>query len=133
MTIVTFYNYKQRTFYNKKFVLHSDLAPYGSLFIRHLLNSPNVTEMPKGPISKCLFAPENIFVPVISVTLDTRAFPNLNKENLAFLSWMESNVTGALSLCKYSPFTNRNLKLGLQLSRFYQGYCHPRTPIGQGT
>ena len=45
---------------------------------------------------------------------------------------LESKVTGALSLCKHSQFTDGDLtKPELQLSRLYQGCCHPKTPIGQ--
>lgn len=112
-------------------MLNSNVAPYVSLFIWRLLNSPDVIEMPKGPISKWLFASGNIFVPAISVTLDTQAFPNINKENLAFLSWNPMSQVHFLCANKYPQFTNRNLKPALQLSRLYQGHCHPRTPIGQ--
>lgn len=112
-------------------MLNSNVAPYVSLFIWRLLNSPDVIEMPKGPISKWLFASGNIFVPAISVTLDTQAFPNINKENLAFLSWNPMSQVHFLCANKYPEFTNRNLKPALQLSRLYQGHCHPRTPIRQ--
>lgn len=87
--------------------------------------------MLKGPILKWLFASGNIFVPAISVTLDTQAFPNINKENLAFLSWNPMSQVHFLCANKYPQFTNRNLKPALQLSRLYQGHCHPGTPIGQ--
>lgn len=84
-------------------MLNSNLTVLdGSLFIWHQPNAQNVTEMRKGPISKWLFAPENIFVAAVSVTLDAQAFPNLSKENLAFLSWNLISQVHFLCTNKYS-------------------------------
>lgn len=136
--MITFYEHKW-SFYNKfevcaKLQLNSSLNR--SLFIWHLLNQPNVIWMWKGPISKwgvwgffvCLFLPPKHFC---FVTLDTQTFPNLNKENPAFLCWNPMSQVHFLGANKYFQFTDRNLtKPGLQLSRLHQRHCR-RTPTGQ--
>ena len=98
----------------------------GSQFMWHLLNQPNDKEMWEGLTSRYFFAPANIFVAALSVTLDTQAVPNLHKRNLAFLSWNPISQVHFFS-GPQSQFADRDLtKTEMQHSRVYQGCCYLR-------
>lgn len=104
--MITFYKYKL-SFYNT-FEVCAKPQLNSSLWISIHLASADLTKcyldvertnLKVGCLFWFLFFPKNIFVAALSVTLDTEAFPNLNKENPAFLCWNPS-VTGAFSPCK---------------------------------
>lgn len=123
---------------NLKFVLNSNLtAPwiglysFGICWTNEMLSGCGKDQSQSGVFGVfCFF----LFLPpkhFCFVTLDTQTFPNLNKENPAFLCWNPMSQVHFLGANKYFQFTDRNLtKPGLQLSRLHQRHC-PRTPIGQ--
>lgn len=118
---------------NLRFVLNSDFN--SPVWISVHLASAELTKCfgDVGGINLKVFffAPENIFVAALISDFGHPGFSKPQQRKPCFPQ-LEPKVTGTLSLCKHSRFTDGDLtNPELQLSRLYQGCCHPKTPIGQ--